>query len=77
MEGSKKECLTGVLDLTSFYNQVKRDKLKFPTNDKNDECLIFVITGDERFTLHKHILKPNSQEALTHEKEIFNYVLAR
>jgi hypothetical protein len=68
MEGSKKECLTRVLDLTSFYNQLKRDKLKFPTNDKNDQCLIFVIIGYERFALHKHILKPNSQETLTHEK---------
>jgi hypothetical protein len=63
----------GVLEWTSFYDQLKRDKLNFPTNEESDENSNFMIIGYEMFAVHGHILKPYSQKDLTHEKGIFNF----
>jgi hypothetical protein len=58
----------GVLVWTSFYDQLKRDKFNFPTNEENGENLNSLIIDDEAFALHEHILKPYSKKERTNKK---------
>ncbi|CAI9582856.1 unnamed protein product [Staurois parvus] len=66
-----------VIEQTHFYEKLKEKQLKLPENDETKEGLNFAFVTDEAFSLQDHILRPYSQEALTKERKVFNYRLAR
>lgn len=66
-----------VIEQTHFYEKLKENQLKLPENHETKEGLNFAFVTDEAFTLHDNILRPYSQEALTKERKVFNYRLAR
>lgn len=67
----------GVLQYTAFYQRLVEDKLSLPENHECIDNLNFVFIGDEASALHRHLLKPFSQNDLTYERRIYNYRLSR
>lgn len=67
----------GVIECTSFYQKLIKDKLGMPTNSDTKENLNFVLVGDAAFGLHEHILTPYPEKGLDYHQRIFNYRLSR
>lgn len=67
----------GIIEYTEFYRRLLEGSLNLPDNNETTENLNFVFISDEAFALHKNLLKPFPQQALNHQRRIFNYRLSR
>jgi hypothetical protein len=67
----------GVIEYTTFYQCLSKGTLNLPENNETCENLNFVFISDEAFALHKHLLKPHSQQDLNYDRPVFNYRLSR
>ncbi|XP_008185984.1 uncharacterized protein LOC103310221 [Acyrthosiphon pisum] len=67
----------GFIQASTFYTNLQCQTLDLPKSDECDEGYNFVFIGDAAFGLEERILKPFSQQSLTHEKRIYNYRLSR
>jgi hypothetical protein len=63
----------GVLEHTTFYQQLIQGLLNLPDNEDTVENPYYIFVGDEAFPLHKHVLKPFSQRDLNHHRRLYNY----
>ena len=67
----------GVFAETEFAQRLQAEDLALPRAEDNEEGLPFVFIGDEAFALGPHLMRPFPQRALTPERRVFNYRLAR
>ena len=67
----------GVFAETEFAQRLQAGDLGLPRAEDNEEGLPFVFIADEAFGLGPHLMRPFPQRALTRERRVFNYRLAR
>jgi hypothetical protein len=67
----------GVLEHTTFYQQLIQGLLNLPDNEDTVENLNYIFVGDEAFPLHKHVLKPFSQRDLNDHRRLYKYRIVR
>ena len=80
----------GVFRNTELYNCLVSHKLNLPDPMELPEsqnpawnftgesiCALFVIVGNEAFSLNKHLMKPYAKNELDNSNRIFNYRLSR
>jgi hypothetical protein len=67
----------GVLEHTTFYQQLVQGLLNLPDNEDTVENLNYIFVGDEAFPFHVHVLKPLSQICLNHHRRLYNYRISR
>ncbi|XP_063798971.1 uncharacterized protein LOC134966287 [Pseudophryne corroboree] len=64
----------GSLKNMRFYDRLTTNSIHLPPVEQTKSGLGFVFVF---FALHKHIMKPNPQRVLNHDRRIFNYRLSR
>ena len=80
----------GVWAHSNFCKELKNGQLNFPKsrplpvsadllwkNFGEDECMPFILVGDNAFPLTKNMMKPYPEKKLDDRKRIFNYCLSR